>query len=135
MLRKINCTCTKHVATSCANSNKEFSKQCCCVFWILSVNFLTLCNKTTDHQSDILDPLIPDNDTFHGVLGTLLVEAFGTGILTFFILSLTSPALPTAFRDNATLFFISVSIDLAFILFLKHFFSPCKKTDTHLGDT
>ena len=53
MSHKINCTCTKRVATSCTNSSNGFSKQCCRVFWILSVNFLTLCNETTDRQSDV----------------------------------------------------------------------------------
>jgi len=54
--------------------------------------------------------MYPGNDTLYGVLGALLVEAFGTGVLMFFILSLTSPALPKAFRDNAAPFFIGFTV-------------------------
>merc|ERR1712157_682407 len=43
-------------------------------------------------------------------VGALFIEAFGTGILMFMILSLTSHALPKSFRDNAAPFFIGFTV-------------------------
>lgn len=54
--------------------------------------------------------LYPHNNALYGVIGACFVEAFGTGVLMFFILSLTSPALPQAFRDNVAPFFIGFTV-------------------------
>jgi len=61
--------------------------------------------------------MYPGNDTMYGVVGAFFVEAFGTAVLMFFILSLTSPALPKSFRDNAAPFFIGFTVASLISLF------------------
>jgi len=57
------------------------------------------------------------NYTLYGVLGAFFVEFFGSAVFMFLIMSLTSPALPQSFRDNAAPFFIGFSVASLISLF------------------
>jgi len=54
--------------------------------------------------------MYPGNDTLYGLAGAFFVELFSTAIFMFLIMSLTSPALPKEFRDQAAPFFIGFSV-------------------------
>ena len=61
--------------------------------------------------------IYPDNTSLYNVTGAFFVELFGTAVFMFLIMSLTSPALPQSFRDNAAPFFIGFSVAALMSLF------------------
>lgn len=54
--------------------------------------------------------LDPSMDGVYGVAGAFFVEMVSTALFMFLIMSLTSPALPKEFRDQAAPFFIGFSV-------------------------
>lgn len=59
----------------------------------------------------------PGDYTLYRSAGALFIEMFGTAVFMFLIMSLTSPALPQSFRDNAAPFFIGFSVAALMSLF------------------